>query len=191
MFLYALVSSPAITPNLFTIGFIPTNIAIMCPLLADPANGSVLISGNSIGETADYICELGFTLVGPSSLTCGEDGSWSGIPPVCIGKPPLHTLCTPMISTITLLIAVICPLLLDPANGTVVMSGNMVGDAAIYTCDPGFSLVGESRLTCASNGTWSGIPPVCTRKKNLIPSHATNRYICVYCWCSCNVPSTA
>ena len=55
----------------------------MCPTLDDPANGNLVLSGNTSGETADYTCDTGFILVGDSTLTCGGDGQWSGNPPVC------------------------------------------------------------------------------------------------------------
>ena len=54
-----------------------------------------------------------------------------------------------------------CLNLVNPANGMVVVTGNSVGDTATYTCDPGFELEGALTRTCQSNGTWSGIPPVC------------------------------
>ena len=38
------------------------------------------------------------------------------------------------------------------------------GGVANYTCDPGFILVGDRTRICGSDGTWSGVPPVCERK---------------------------
>ena len=40
---------------------------------------------------------------------------------------------------------------LDPVDiddGTVTLTGNLVGDTATYTCDPGFELVGDVITTC-------------------------------------------
>ena len=40
---------------------------------------------------------------------------------------------------------------LDPVDiddGTVTLTGNLVGDTATYTCDPGFELVGDAITTC-------------------------------------------
>ena len=54
-----------------------------------------------------------------------------------------------------------CPDLTDPANGMVVMAGNLVGNTATYTCDPGFALVGAPTVTCQANGMWSDSPPTC------------------------------
>ena len=55
----------------------------MCPTLVPPANGIVVLSGNTFVETADYTCNTGFILEGDSTLTCGGDGQWSGSSPVC------------------------------------------------------------------------------------------------------------
>ena len=38
------------------------------------------------------------------------------------------------------------------------------GGVATYTCDPGFSPVGEPTRICGSDGTWSGMAPTCARK---------------------------
>ena len=113
--------------------------AIMCPNLVIPANGMVAMTGNLVGDTATYTCDPGFELVGNATQTCLSDGTWSDIPPVCI----------------------MCPNLVNPANGMVVVAGMSVGDIATYTCDPGFELEGVTTQTCQSDGTWSGIPPWC------------------------------
>ena len=57
-----------------------------------------------------------------------------------------------------------------PLNGTVILSTLQfnVGTTAIYSCDPGYVLVGETTRTCEDTnggtvitGTWSGTPPYC------------------------------
>ena len=57
-----------------------------------------------------------------------------------------------------------CPTLNDPANGNVNLSGDTLRQTAEYTCNTGFSLVGDSILTCGPDGQWSGNPPVCEGK---------------------------
>ena len=39
------------------------------------------------------------------------------------------------------------------------------GGVALYTCVPGFILMGELIRICGSDGTWSGVPSTCERKK--------------------------
>ena len=64
-----------------------------CSDLTDPANGMVVMAGNSIGDTASYTCNSSFGRVGVDTLTCQSDGTWSDPPPICepIGmKNPLY-----------------------------------------------------------------------------------------------------
>eukprot|EP00057_Strongylocentrotus_purpuratus_P002508 XP_003724665.1 PREDICTED: mucin-13 [Strongylocentrotus purpuratus] len=50
------------------------------PFLPDlPRPRSPPIAGDSI----TYVCKRGFELIGPSVLTCTNDGSWSSLPPDC------------------------------------------------------------------------------------------------------------
>ena len=64
----------------------PFSTVVMCPTLVAPANGSLVLSGNTFGETANYTCDTGFILEGDSTLTCGSDGQWIGSPLVCNRK---------------------------------------------------------------------------------------------------------
>ena len=48
-----------------------------------PVNGSVTLTGLTLGETATYSCGHGHTLSGEVERTCGHDGTWSGSDPVC------------------------------------------------------------------------------------------------------------
>ena len=57
-----------------------------CPDLENPGDGTVDISGNRPGDTAEYSCNVGFTLDGEDTRTCGQDGQWSGSELTCVGK---------------------------------------------------------------------------------------------------------
>ena len=60
----------------------------LCPVLMSPANGVVMITGQTSGSTAAYTCNSGFELLddtsGSNVRTC-EDGTWSGSEAQCIG----------------------------------------------------------------------------------------------------------
>ena len=60
-----------------------------------------------------------------------------------------------------LFVAVLCPDLDNPVNGSVSQSGNSEGDTATYTCDNGYELFGHQVLNCQANGTWDNSPPIC------------------------------
>jgi len=40
-------------------------------------------TGIHFGETATYICDTGFTLMGDTTQTCQATGLWSGNAPTC------------------------------------------------------------------------------------------------------------
>ena len=61
--------------------------------------------------------------------------------------------------------AISCAELQDPANGQVTMSGTTFRSLAIYTCNPGFSLVGIATRTCEASGQWSRQPPTCSAQR--------------------------
>ena len=55
----------------------------------------------------------------------------------------------------------LCPDLVNPDNGMVIMTGNMQGNVSTFICNPGYELVGAETLTCQDDGQWSAPPPVC------------------------------
>ena len=56
-----------------------------------------------------------------------------------------------------------CPDLSAPANGSVSMSGIIVGSTATYSCNAGFTLVGDTVRTCEDD-MWTGTEPNCQCK---------------------------
>ena len=61
-----------------------------------------------------------------------------------------------------ILTAVDCGNLTNPANGSVNhTAGTMLGQAATYSCNAGYNLVGDSTRTCQASGNWSGSVPTC------------------------------
>ena len=58
--------------------------------------------------------------------------------------------------------AVVCGSLTDPANGRVDhTAGTTFRQTATYSCNTGYSLVGDSTRTCQATGIWSGSEPAC------------------------------
>ena len=55
-----------------------------------------------------------------------------------------------------------CTSLSNPQHGSLsTPNGTELEDEAIYECDDGFELVGNSRRWCRSTGSWSGTAPTC------------------------------
>ena len=73
-------------------------IAITCPALAPPTDGSVnCTNGNNFGSVCTFTCSSGYSLVGSSTSTCGGDGSsvtgaFDQAAPTCTGKRHINTI---------------------------------------------------------------------------------------------------
>ncbi|XP_019614494.1 PREDICTED: uncharacterized protein LOC109462395 [Branchiostoma belcheri] len=118
----------------------PTCSIVQCPVLAAPDNGGKT-GGSSYQDVVTFSCNLGYDLVGSSSVTCQADATWSGSAPTCT--------------------RVQCPVASSPVNGD--SSGsNFYQDVVQFTCDPGYDLVGDSSSTCQADRTWSSNTPSCS-----------------------------
>ena len=50
----------------------------------------------------------------------------------------------------------------SPANGqTAIPGGTTYSQNATVACDPGYTLTGDTQITCQDTGAWSGVP-VCS-----------------------------
>lgn len=122
------------------------HIGVDCGALQDPVQGSVIFQSTSLGSIATYSCFTGYALVGKATRRCKASGIWSGVAPTCRK------------------VVVRCNPLRNIVNGEVVVAGNTVGSIAMYICNQGFTLVGDSRRMCKANGLWSPAKPFCRRK---------------------------
>ncbi|KAF2979409.1 hypothetical protein EK904_006478 [Melospiza melodia maxima] len=103
--------------------------------------GDPLTSSLHFGSTVKYICVDGFLLKGESTIRCQADGSWSLPLPECI---PVE-----------------CPQPDEIQNGIVDVQGLTFLSTALYTCKPGFELLGNTTVLCGEDGQWLGGKPVC------------------------------
>ena len=62
-----------------------------------------------------------------------------------------------------------------PENGKVDVKETFLGSMANYTCDPGYTLMGDAMRTCLRDGTWSGNEPICTGEYSSL----------LYAWVDC------
>jgi len=58
-------------------------IASNCDRLDNPANGRVVLTGTSLGDTATYSCNDGYELEGDQQRMCQMSRQWSGREPSC------------------------------------------------------------------------------------------------------------
>ena len=69
-----------------------------------------------------------------------------------------------IIITIFIIIAITCPKLSAPRYGSVQQTGNTYGARAVYQCNKGFQLDGNTDRNCLLSGQWSGSTPTCKGK---------------------------
>lgn len=113
-----------------------------CPLLSPPING--IVSGKCQGEATlndqcTINCNPGYTLSGPSVLTCTSSGFWDRNPPECSRRE--------------------CPPITVPqfATGTNCVRA-MPGTRCEILCNSGYQSIGRSSFTCQYDGTWDSNP---------------------------------
>ena len=80
-----------------------------------------------------------------------------------------------------------CKELKDPLNGRVdfPIPVNYKSEA-MYTCNPGFSLMGVRSRECLGDGVWSGIEPTCVGKS--FERTMLHICICTLYHCACSYP---
>lgn len=76
----------------YPVSYILENSNSHCPKLSINS-GSILHTGDDVGDTAYYNCIEGKELSGLPLRKCQEDGEWSGLEPKCQGGyKPFHIL---------------------------------------------------------------------------------------------------
>ena len=68
---------------------------------------------------------------------------------------------------LSVFVALMCPPLDAPGNGTVVWTGLTPGSIATYSCNDGYALIGVKTRECQSDESWSDVPPTCECTQNL------------------------
>ncbi|XP_049921035.1 regulator of complement activation group 2 gene 1 isoform X5 [Epinephelus moara] len=94
-------------------------------------------------STVMYMCKPGYTMIGEPTLTCGIDSQWSPGLPTC----QLIQCEEPVITNAEWIWGS------RPPHGYQSM--------VTYMCKPGYTMIGESALTCGRDGQWSPGLPTC------------------------------
>ncbi|KAH3843096.1 hypothetical protein DPMN_116603, partial [Dreissena polymorpha] len=106
-----------------------------CVDLANPSNGSIMLSTNGTMTTAQYLCGVGSTLSGGETPSCQLDGTWlTTTQPVCEKCVDLARV--------------------SVTTGNFTLSTNGSVTIATYNCPSGYKVKGSSVLTCGAGGTW-------------------------------------
>ncbi|XP_070817090.1 E-selectin-like [Chaetodon trifascialis] len=129
----------------------PTCKLVQCQQLSHPDRGSMKCSDplgpSSYQSTCMFTCDEGYVLASPSNtLQCEASGFWNSTQPFCVG--------------------VQCPAIQELENGVASCGDDAdmrfsYGNTCSFSCDPGYHLVGPSRVTCTSAAQWSERIPRC------------------------------
>ncbi|XP_067355858.1 CUB and sushi domain-containing protein 3 isoform X7 [Channa argus] len=137
---------------------VPACQAVSCGPPKAPINGGILTADYSVGTRVSYFCNDGYRLSSKelTSAICQPDGTWSNHNKI------------PRCSVIS------CGELSSPPNGKKIGTQTTFGATAIFTCDPGFMLVGSAVRECLSSGLWSGTETRCLAGHCGIPEGIVN-----------------
>ncbi|KAF6293737.1 selectin P [Rhinolophus ferrumequinum] len=131
--------------------------AIRCPELFAPEWGSLDCSDVHgefhVGSTCHFSCQKGFKLEGSNNVKCTASGRWTAPPPTCEGVAPAPPA------------EVRCPALVTPGQGTMSCRHRLgtfgLNTTCYFGCKAGFTLLGDSALSCRPSGQWTAATPAC------------------------------
>ncbi|XP_076811797.1 uncharacterized protein LOC143458809 [Clavelina lepadiformis] len=123
----------------------PTCDRLVCnPRLNAPENGQISCTTKGL-LTCSFTCNKGFQLTGNDMSECQSDETWS-------------------VSEIPVCEKISCPKAVGPNHGSVKCTDkNLFNSECNYTCDRGFTRVGDQLSHCTDDGTWDNKAPTCTR----------------------------
>ncbi|WAQ98163.1 SVEP1-like protein, partial [Mya arenaria] len=117
----------------------PTCVA--CPVLESVSNGTSQVTSDGAVTSWSVSCDVGSTVSGAISLECQPDGTWTGQLPECVS----------------------CTTLTSPINGNMHLQTDGAVTTATFTCSLGYSLSGQSEVTCQNDGSWDAPEPTCAQ----------------------------
>ncbi|GBL94822.1 Limulus clotting factor C [Araneus ventricosus] len=125
-----------------------------------------------VGTRLHYSCDEGYVLKGVADLICEDNGFWSEEePPTCA-----EVRCEKF-GPVSNGRVVVFFTSIDSRRRTIDEKGGLnypVGTRLLYSCDQGYTLLGNKTLICESSGRWSDNEPLCTNKcgrNSIYPNH--------------------
>lgn len=123
----------------------PPTFCATCPDPGKPDKGfrTDKLEEFIVRTEVEFGCEINTQLLGSSKRTCQPNGRWSGEQPTCE-----ITSCWDLD-------------VFPPKNGKRIGDDFSIGSTVTFSCDEGYELDGESKLTCRPDGQWSDRTPLC------------------------------
>ncbi|KAK9524849.1 hypothetical protein VZT92_017214 [Zoarces viviparus] len=123
----------------------PVCVAQSCGPPPAVQHAQVHTTGETYLNNASYACMTGLQLVGPKTLICLANGTWSLPAPTCEAVKG-------------------CDSPKQMQYGKVQEHNLNAGRAVQFQCDKGYTLVGDSLVVCMGGNTWSSSFPTCQPK---------------------------
>ncbi|XP_052242297.1 sushi, von Willebrand factor type A, EGF and pentraxin domain-containing protein 1-like [Dreissena polymorpha] len=115
-----------------------------CGAPPELTNGDRTFHNTTVNSTVQYMCNPGYDLIGMSTISCLESGTWNSLEANCTIKN--------------------CP---DPPvlqHGFHAATTTTYTSTVKYSCNPGYTMFGECSITCLDTGNWSELLVNCTIK---------------------------
>ncbi|KAF2350729.1 C-type lectin-like [Trinorchestia longiramus] len=125
---------------------------LTCGKPEQPPNSTMEPLVYVVGTEVEYKCDIGHVLIGPSKRTCLKSGFFDGVPPICRYIQCGH------------------PASIRNGQYHLVNGTRHYGSQVQYECDPGYTMIDRSLLTCDDDKRWDGRPPRCRPNEALKPS---------------------
>ncbi|KAK2150293.1 hypothetical protein LSH36_413g01017 [Paralvinella palmiformis] len=140
---YVLIGKPDIRcgDNGSWINPAPICAPVTCPDPLDLEHGTVIGKSFLNTDTIEFVCDIGYELVGAKKRICQSNATWSGLMPTC--EP------------------VKCQQPVPIEHGKYEVAALDPGSVVKYKCDVGYEIEGKPTRTCKSDGTWTGPIPKC------------------------------
>ncbi|KAI8516641.1 carbohydrate binding [Branchiostoma belcheri] len=133
--------------------FLPSNETATTPIPTAQATGHDVVRARKLPQVTTTLPQVTTTL---PPVTTRLPQVTTTLPQVTTTLPQVTTKPPKMATTLQ------CSELTPPAKGSMTGS-NSYRDVVYFRCAPGYQLVGDSPLTCQSDGTWSGTSPTCIK----------------------------
>ncbi|XP_059573554.1 complement receptor type 2 [Alligator mississippiensis] len=109
-------------------------------------------------DTVTVECDLGYAVNGTRESRCQNDGTWDPPVPICKRVPQCH----------------LPPNITHAKHSSQDVEIFPPGVSVNYSCEPGYSLVGEGWISCTASGAWSLPLPHCEGKSCSYPEEPEN-----------------
>lgn len=145
-------------------GEAPSCTYIDCGALDDVTNGRVQYTNDTthLESEAVYTCRENYLLEGEAKRYCSQDGKWSGISAQCREiRCPLPERPTGSIISVSSVDIFRAVTLLRWSDRDLSTNSFRIDSKAVYKCERGFLLNGNTNRLCNGRGQWTGAVPTC------------------------------